>query len=1110
MTVIPAGALIRNREVPELGPGRVIAELDGGSARVVFENSEEVREVALQHADIVRQPLIPGALVKVQKGEQVKEGQIVEADWPDTPRELCVYEVRIDGSVDTVFESQITPISPPSSHPLDQFSALHWRGPFRFFSRWDMHRTISRWFEDSEGLPTTIGARIDPQLHEVHGVRRALWDTAERHLLADEDASARLNQAGVIAQRMYAADPDLRVLVIAPGRRTHRWQSDLELRFGGRPFVRVDASHLEVNPRERWGAVKGNQRLVVSMGCLQQFSEACEALVLDGEWDLVVFDDVHRLAPSDAAYHCLSAASLQAERLLVLGALPSSVQPAELASLLNLLRPGLYDVDGVDQLEARVESLEGIWSALRVTEEAFSSGEELDEARREQLEKSWQEALPDDEWVRAKLEAVSEGDWDALRDLSGYARAFYRLERRIIRCRREQLVDFDVTWNERTYERIDYEPGEAEAAVAAKLDELPDADGGLQMAMRGIYSMAAAGSPDRFFTVLEQRLDALDTSAGSEAPAADVLELLGLDPGPLEEEMLWDLVIDTAPEMDGEGAWIAEALSQTGQWHSESGQGCARYAAAADWIEAHLAEAEEQDDEEEEVEHNVVVVCNDRHSAQDAGFYLQSRLGAEVVETVHCGLAFDDKNDLVERFRRDATCRVLVCDSTGAQGRDLAHASAVVHLEQPFSAARVERRIEWLDRPQRAEDRPVHSVVVAGPSAVEQQLCDMYADALELYSASAHAVEFELAVLDRTVWDSVCRGGVHLEALVGDAEIRCELSEQPRDQAYRLSLDAPSGYLEEDAEFTDLLDFIDGVADSLPVRHWARMLGIQDHSAGPGVYDFKWHWSNVRRGLVGFDVDPDDVDMLMPEEQVGMMSGTFSRKRALNRESLQFFAPGHKLIDGLIEDALGPTDGRATIFARRLGPSNRGKVYLNVVANAQLDPEAWGELDMPVGLVDRAYKHLWPESISVPIRIDLKGQREPSIVEDWDLIQKLEESYQGPEADQKIEYEILVQAIEDAARFRNVLQDAVDLAMEHLRSEREMLVQGAADELQADLEAEIAYFDALEKRGDERQASEAKRELLLRERLVDSLRQETLSLDALAIVVGGTPRILVR
>jgi hypothetical protein len=1118
MTVIPAGALIRNREVPELGPGRVIAELEAGSVQVVFENSDEMREVRLAHADIVRQPLMPGTLVNVQRGEGVKPGEIVDVDWPESPRDLCAYTVRMDDSEETLFESQVTPRPPASSDPRDQFGALHWRGPFRFFSRWDMHRTISRWYEDSEGLPTTIGARIVPQLHQAHAVRNVLWDTTHRHLLADEDAQARLYEAGIIAQRMYASDPYLRVLVISPGRRTHRWQSDLELRFGHRPFVRVDASHLEVNPQERWASVSANDRLVVSMGCMQKFPQACSELILSAGWDLVILDDAHRLRPDDPAYTCLMEASQQAEHALVLGALPQKPDPDELVSLLALLRPGVYHPEDPAPVAEQLEQRRDLWSQLVRAQDVLGQAA-LDESEVEakvlaELADRLAELVADDPFVVEKIEQLRDGDADALGALASHLKQHYRLERRVVRSRREALADFDVHWNERSLETISYEADDGERALSEHLEKLPPESptSALQLALRGVYFEAASSSPDRLFSVLEQRLDALDTSAGQDFQDLAPFDLFGIDAGPREEEMLRNQIISGAAALDGEAEWLVEAMSLVGQWHAESEVACARFEATADWIEAYLAQDDDEvvEGEEKPPRRKILVVCAQGQVAQDVSLFLESRLDSDAVALIHARMDPPAQNDAAERFRRDASCRVLVCDENGANGRGLSFASALVHLEQPWSPTRVERRISWIDQLQRDLDTPVHSVVLLGSSRLEASLHELYDEVLDIYEHSAYPFEYEMGRIDRDIWRSACAGPDALASIVAGAAEQRERDEEDADRAYQVSFDAPQERLEADADFADLLDFIDGVADSLPIRHWARMLGIQDHSAGPGVYDFKWHWKNVRRGLVGFDSGPEDVEFLLPQEQVEMMSGTFSRKRALRNENLEFFAPGHKFIDALIEDALSPTDGRSTVFARRLGPSNRGKVYLNVVALAKIDPTAWEGMYMPPGLINRAWRHLWPESVSVQVEIDLKGRQEPKLVEDWDLIQKIEESYQGPEADQKIEYEVFIQTIEDVARFRGILNQAVDVALAKLESDREGLVEGAAAELGDDLSSEIAFLKAEAARADDERAGEAEYELELLDKLVEGVRGQTLDLDALAIVVAGTPQILMR
>jgi hypothetical protein len=288
------------------------------------------------------------------------------------------------------------------------------------------------------------------------------------------------------------------------------------------------------------------------------------------------------------------------------------------------------------------------------------------------------------------------------------------------------------------------------------------------------------------------------------------------------------------------------------------------------------------------------------------------------------------------------------------------------------------------------------------------------------------------------------------------------------------------------------------------------MIGIDDHRVRPGVYDFKWHWSSVRRDLAGFDMpEGDDPEEWADEETVRYLSGTFSREHALDDESLEFFGPGHQLVDALVDDAMGPTDGRATIFARRLDGQHRGKVFAVIVAQCGLDEECWGALEPSDGLVRRAHRRFWPESVTAMVELDVRGERAPKIVEDADLVRRLEESYEGPEADQKIEYEMFVRAIQDASAFREALREAVELGLDDLREERDWLVEDAASRLEEDFALEFDHWRGVrDEAEDDAAVAEAERQIELRERLVESVRDYSMEIDALALVVGGTPEAL--
>jgi ATP-dependent helicase HepA len=1096
MSTFPVGALIRNREAPEDGPGRVIGEGEGGTVKVVFENTEDVRDITVAHTDIVRMPLIKGMLVEVSRGDKKKTGEIVDVDWPDRPSDLCVYIVDCDGTEDTVFETHVTPLTPETSDPIEQFEKLHWRGPFRFFTRWDMHRMVSRWYEDSEGLPTLIGSRISPSLAPVYGARQVLCDDQTRHLICHDDPVARRYSAGMVVQSILSEDPDRRVLVISPGSLSREWRWELETRFGGHDFVRVDATHLERAPQERWGEIVERDRAVLSSSTLERFAEVAPEIIVEGDWDVVVVDDLAALRDSLYAWGCIRNVAETAERFLGLCPLPRQWDADEVFSLVELVQPGWTDPDA---FEEHIESELEVWTAVERGSDMLDDEFDADEFRA-----LFDGALADDEWARETLDEVESAS-DASEFLA-YARQFHGLEPHIVRVARDQVTDGAMV---RDVERVEYEADEAESAIAEEIESLEVGGHPAQQAMKALYRLGHASSPGRFFGLIEQRLDALESGPEDDFEASPVT-MLAADPDISEEQAIWDDVLHGAPEIDGESEWIASTMSLAGQWHAESGEACARFVEAASWLEDFLAETVELDDADEDEEpppRKAIVYCRTSSTVEDFAMFARLKLGDEAVETAYSGMPADVVDESCRLFRASPDTRVLVLDEAGSQGRDVSRADGILHLELPTSALRLERRMARVDAPSRDPDKPVHTAMMVGNGQFDST-CHAYFDALGVPERSLRDAEFEGSILDRDFFELLC-DGEDADVLERAADIRNAELDQT-DRAYQAVIRLTQHELEQARDFTDLLDFVDGVTDSLPIRHWARMLGMNDHGAGAGTFEFKWHWNNMRRGLRGFDSPNDELelDLLSPEKRVGLRTGTFSRERALRNESLDFFAPGSRFLDALVQDALGPTDGRTTAFARRLGPDGRGKTFLVVVGRAHPNEAEWGELEVPKGLLSRAYRHLWPETTSAIVEIDLDAKREPHVVEDWDLIQRIEESYQGPEADQKLEYEMMAKAMGDASRFRAVIKNAVNVGLAHLAEERNMLVEAAAEELEDMLEGEIAYLERLAE-SELPGADSASQRREWREALIESVENEAITLDSLAFIVGGTPDILI-
>jgi hypothetical protein len=1107
MSTIPVGALVRDRELPELGPGRIVAELDGGASRIVFEHQDEIRDVQLSRVEVNRLPLVPGMKVTARIGDfgnkVEKTAEIVEAKIPDSPDELCEYLVDVDGEHETVSEAELFPREPASTQPLDQFDALFWRGPFRFFARWGMHRTVSRLYEDSEGLPALIGARIEPHAHQLRAVRRSMWSERDRAVLADSSDLDRLVEAGLIYQCRTSRDPEMRTLVLAPGARLREWQRQLEVRFGGRSFERLGANEAESSSFHELAELLQSDRLVVS-SAVAGFSHDAQTLLLGEDWDLVIVDGAHRMQPDEEAYEFTRELSELAESTLVLSPLPAEPDAEALASTFALADPERYDPEDPEPLRERLDHYRPIWSTLRET--LLRTDETPDEDELEEIGDTWSDLLPDDPAVQRVSNALEDGDETAIDTLADHVRRHYGFSDLVAHTSRRALDAAGAEWPERQLDILDYEATDAERELASHLEGLfeEDVDDPAQWLLRIHLARTIATTPDRFVDVLEARLSSIE-GRSSKDRAKSLFDRLLADPAPAEEETIWRRVLETAPDLPGERDWSGRAMKLIEDWQRASGPAARRLETAATWIESHL----EADDD-----HRVLVFSRSRHTIEEAYSFFERYFTEGRSAMYHFGLPEPVCNDSVGDFRDDESpCRILLADELGAEGRRLAEATAMVHLDLPWSPERLERRIERLDRPGAEEDETLPMALLQGPSALESALADWYDETLELFDAPPEREARDAVDLEREWLERAGRDGAEgLEELARDFRERREARDDEAVDSYWASFDPTPSQLDDVVEYADLLDFIDGLDDPLPVRHWARMIGIDDHRVRPGVYDFKWHWSSVRRELTGFDMpEGDDPNEWRDEETVCYLSGTFGRRKALEDESLEFFGPGHLLVDALVDDAMAPTDGRATIFARRLGSEHRGKVFAVFVAQCEPNRQHWDDAQMPEGLVRRTHRRFWPESASIMVEIDPDGRQEPRVVEDPELIRDLEKSYEGPEADQKIEYEIFVRTIDDAAQFQETLRDAAELGLDELKSQRDLLVEDAANRLESDFAPDIDYFEGLlERTDDDEERQRAERAIECRRQLVESVRDYSLDLDALALVVGGTPNVLIQ
>ena len=1072
---VPAGALVRDRTLPELGYGRVLVKNTEGTAVILYKGDPTPREIRIDdQKDVVRARLHPGQRVLI---EPKRTGRVLRA--AGDADDLWTYAIDVDGHEVVAEESALTPLAAETSDPAELFEALDWGRPGAFASRAALLRRISLWHENGFGIPALLGARIHYLPHQIHAARRVLCDRTPRFVLADEVGLGKTIEAGLVIQGLCAADPSLRVLVVAPGAMSRQWLCELFLRFGEQVFVLADTPRLRESGEDACELLTA-PRLIVSTTALESRPEVSEQLLAQ-HWDVVVIDEAHQVPPSSPLYAVLRELSAKAHGLLALSATPSKRDVEGLLGLLALVSPEAHDPADASALTERLRSQEAVAARLLETQRATRATPDAETLGR--LAASWDGLLPGDTVVDGLVARLREGEAGAADELVAYVQEFHRLDRRIIRTRRATVRSLGTELCDRELETIDYAARQSEVALTA-LAETFSAEGlsPMQSGLRSLYLRVSSTSPLFQLELLETRRKALGGLAEAQA-GFDPFSALASDPGPAEEEELRGRLLGETPRLPGEDAWLKESLRLTHAWMIESQAGCARFRAAAEWIQAHLRGPNRK----------VLVFAQDREVVTEFTEMLQERLGPDAVGAIHHALEEQELSERAIRFQRPGGFRVLVSDELGGEGRNFQVATALVHLDQPRNVARLEQRIGRLDRVGRDPGRAVRSIVLRGPSRSEQALFRIHSEVFDVYRRSIGGLEFALPRLQREVLDAAARGAEALEDLVVPCGDAVDAERARVDEAYERSLDSSARALEEAGELAEVLSETDCVADVPALAGWAKGIGIKIKPDDEDVWTIRWTWEHLRRVPPGL-CPPDAI----PTEGRVRKRGTFSRKRALEDESLEFFGPGHPVIDALSRDVETSAGGRATVSAAHLGHARRGRFHLLLLVRTGLDLGVWGDEEPPAGLLYRARTRLWPEIR--PVALDLHPGNEPGAkLGPRDLESLLSEAVG---AGRKVDRDDLAGVV-SLPSLQATVKQGIQLALRHVAEARGPLVAEAAGQLREDFAEDLGYLRGVVAR--ERnagRAADAEREIAARERAIESVEREQLQLDALALVLG--------
>jgi len=117
--------------------------------------------------------------------------------------------------------------------------------------------------------------------------------------------------------------------------------------------------------------------------------------------------------------------------------------------------------------------------------------------------------------------------------------------------------------------------------------------------------------------------------------------------------------------------------------------------------------------------------------------------------SLHGGVPSRNRGALMEKFRRDAKCRVFLSTDAGGVGLNLQAASAVINFEPPWNPARLEQRIGRVHRMGQAH--PVHVVHLLTKDSIEERVWETLKVKKSLFAGvfDSPAAEVSFAALGR-------------------------------------------------------------------------------------------------------------------------------------------------------------------------------------------------------------------------------------------------------------------------------------------------------------------------------------------------------------------------
>ena len=533
-------------------------------------------------------------------------------------------------------------------------------------------------------------SNVQPLPHQITAVYESMLPRQPlRYVLADDPGAGKTVMAGLYIRELILRADSRRILVVAPGSLVEQWKDELLDKFGLE--FRVYSSLLE-QESPSGNPFEDHNQLIVRLDQLSRNEPLQDRLCAAG-WDLVVFDEAHKLAAhyvnskldKTARYEFAEKVGKQTRHLLLMTATPHNGKEEDFQLFLALL-------DG-DRFFGK---------------------------------------------FREKAHKADASD----------------LMRRMVK---EELVKFDGTplFPERRAYTVNYKLSPAESALYENVTKYVQTEMGkadlLHGARKGSVGFALttlqrrlASSPEAAYQSLKRRRERLEerlqcAKQGKSDSLPDTLAPEPEDDEDLsagEQESLEEALVDqataakTVAELETE-ILLLKLLEQEAHAVVASGQD-----RKWDELSKLLQHSPEMLDSGGKLR-KLIIFSEHRDTLNYLHGKIAGVLGdAEAIITIHGGTDRETRRELQARFWSDAGVRVLVATDAAGEGVNLQCAHLMVNYDLPWNPNRLEQRFGRIHRINQTEVCHLWSLV-----AKETREGEVYHRLLEKIQVESEALK---------------------------------------------------------------------------------------------------------------------------------------------------------------------------------------------------------------------------------------------------------------------------------------------------------------------------------------------------------------------------------